>query len=409
MDIKLFATSANIGNAGKYKLFSVPLAFLVVASIIGLVLRHEQFAPHREVVYTHLLHAHSHVMFLGWVFNVLLLAFTIEFAEVRYFRPLFWILQACVAGMLISFPLQGYGVYSIAFSGLHSLGVFVFIVLFFKATNGMASLALTLAKTALLFFALSTCGPIALAYLKSHGLEHTDVYRFAIYFYLHFQYNGFFFFGILSLATQLTEGCLKQTELRRLRIACYIFMGACIPAFVLSILWSRPAVVINVAGFIASTAQLVALCLIWIPLTRGMRQIKTAGSADVLLLISSIAFVLKLALQLFSSLPAAAELANEFRHIVIAYLHLVLVGFTSFFLFGWLIHKRVIPPAVSWEIGVLTTGFVCSEVLLVVSPWSEPLVNVTTVQLLRAVFFLSGLMAAGIVSMAAKAHRLNAR
>ena len=407
MDVKIFATPANIRKGSRYKLFNVPLAFLVVASILGLVLRYEQFAPHREVVYAHMLHAHSHVMFLGWVFNVLMLSFTIEFAEVRYFRPLFWTLQVCVAGMLISFPLQGYGAFSIAFSSLHSVGVLTFTLLFFHATNGMSSLSLTLAKTALSFFALSTLGPVALAYLKSHGLGHTDLYRFAVYFYLHFQYNGFFFFGILSLATHLVVGSLQQTELHRLRIACFIFIGACIPAFALSILWSKPTPVIYIVGFIAGIAQVVALYLLWMPLNRSIHQLKTTTSARTLLLISGISFVLKIILQLCSSSPAVAGLANEFRHIVIAYLHLVLMGFTTFFLFGWLIQKRVIPTKVSWEIGMLTIGFVFSEALLVVSPWSETLLNLTTVRLLQAVFFLSWLMAIGIISMAAKAHRQN--
>lgn len=406
MDAHAVVKPTDIRSASRYKLLRVPLAFLVVASILGLILRYEQFAPHREVVYAYLLHAHSHVMFLGWIFNVLLLAFTIEFAEVRWFRLLFWFLQGCVAGMLISFPLQGYGAFSIAFSSLHTFGTLVFILLFFKATAGKSSLPLTLAKTALLFFVLSSIGPFALGYLKSHGLDHSNLYRFAIYFYLHFQYNGFFFFGILSLIATLADDGLEQTGIRRFRMACYVLIGACVPAFALSTLWSKPPLVVNLIGFIAGAAQLAALYLMWPPIKRLVHQLKTAGSARILFLLSFMALALKFILQLFSAFPVAAEFANEFRHVVIAYLHLVLVGFTSFFLFGWLIHKKVIPAAVSWETGVLITGFTFSQVLLAVSPWSEGIFNITTVQLVKAVFLLSLLMVAGIVSMAAKAYQL---
>jgi hypothetical protein len=114
------------------KLFKLPLVFLFIASCIGLFLRYQVISPIDGVVYSYVLHAHSHVMFLGWVFNVLIIAFTTEFAEVRGFKILFWFLQFCVLGMLISFPLQGYGVFSITFSTLHTFAALVFIIQFFR-------------------------------------------------------------------------------------------------------------------------------------------------------------------------------------------------------------------------------------------------------------------------------------
>jgi hypothetical protein len=56
--------------------------------------------------------------------------------------------------------------------------------------------------------------------------------------------------------------------------------------------------------------------------------------------VSALALILKSILQTASSFPAVVELANAFRPIVIAYLHLVLIGFVSIFLLGWLMEKE---------------------------------------------------------------------
>ncbi|MGC3944361.1 MAG: hypothetical protein QM762_07565 [Chryseolinea sp.] len=396
----------EVTNADASRLFKVPLAFLLIASMLGLLLRSQQIWPLPAVVYSHLLHAHSHVMFLGWIFNVLLIAFSLEFAEVKMFRALFWVLQSLVLGMLVSFPLQGYGVFSIVFSSLHTIGTFAFIILFLRATRGKSSFSLMLAKAALVFFVLSSFGPFALGYLKSNAPEHSNIYRFAIYFYLHFQYNGFFFFGILSLIARLAEIYLPSKDLRRLQYACHAFIIACLPAFLLSTLWSKPSLIFNIIGMLSAITQLAGLLLIWAPMKKLINQKDISGNARLFFALSSVALIIKFGLQFISAFPAAAEFANEFRHVVIAYLHLVLVGFTSFFLFGWLIHKKVIPATVHWETRLIAGSFIISEFLLAVSPWSEN-ANTTTVELLRLVFLLSCLMVAGLLGTVVKAYRTN--
>jgi hypothetical protein len=189
-------------------LFKVPLIFLFIGSILGLFLRWQLISPLENVNYMFVLHAHSHIMFLGWVFNTLFIAFTLNHVlEIKQqsFRALFVVLQLLVVGMLISFPLQGYGFYSILFSTLHTFISIVFIVKFFIQTKHVTSMSAWYARIALIFFLISTAGPFSLGYLKSAGLSHTNWYNFSIYFYLHFQYNGLFLFGILSLFFDLLE------------------------------------------------------------------------------------------------------------------------------------------------------------------------------------------------------------
>ncbi|MEJ1238317.1 hypothetical protein WBG78_09320 [Chryseolinea sp. T2] len=91
---------------------------------------------------------------------------------------------------------------------------------------------------------------------------------------------------------------------------------------------------------------------------------------------------------------------------MIAYLHVVLLGFTSFFLFGWMIQKKIIPAAVRTSTRLLAAGFILSEILLAILPWSERFVHEITIPLLKVILVLSVLMAASIATMTVKAYRL---
>jgi hypothetical protein len=344
-------------------------------------------------------------MFLGWVFNVLMIAFTIEFAEVKGFRILFWLLQFWVLGMLVSFPLQGYGAFSITFSTLHTFTTLVFIIQFFRSTKIKSTLALTLAKAALLFFALSSLGPFFLGYLKANALDHLDLYRNSIYFYLHFQYNGFFLFGVLSLFLKLAEDSMSEKERQRITRAAYILIACCVPAYVLSILWSRPAMIVNIIGFVAAFAQLVALFIFIKPINNFLTTSQVNRQEKLLFVLSFSALALKSILQLISAHPSIALFANEFRSIVIAYLHLVLLGGITFFLIAWLSKKRVIDLGSNWNIGLLLAGFTASEIMLVISPWNNPFFHIPVRVFGHLLFLFSVLLVFGIGSIARQKFR----
>ena len=346
-------------------------------------------------------------MFLGWVFNVLILAFTTEFAEVKRFKTLFWFLQFCVLGMLISFPLQGYGLFSITFSTLHTFTALAFIVQFFRATKIRATSALTLAKAALLYFALSSIGPFILAYLKANALDHLNVYRNSIYFYLHFQYNGFFLFGVLSLFLKLAEESMSKKEGQKVTRAAYILIACCVPAYFLSILWSRPAMVFNIIAFAAAFAQLVALVIFTKPINKFLTTAQVNRHEKLLFVLSFSSLVLKSILQLMSAHPSLALFANEFRSIVIAYLHLVLLGGITFFLFSWLGRKRVIDLGSTWKIGFILAGFIASEIMLVIAPWNDTVFHIPVRVFGHLLFFFSVLLVFGIGSFALSKIQVN--
>ena len=88
---------------------------------------------------------------------------------------------------------------------------------------------------------------------------------------------------------------------------------------------------------------------------------KWSFSVRWLLGLALIALTIKLVLQAGSIFPEVSKLAFGFRSIVIAYLHLVLLGFTTLFLLGYMLlegyishHKNAIISLVFFSIGVFS-------------------------------------------------------
>lgn len=365
------------------KYYSVPLLFFVLAAGIGLFLRWQFISPTPGISYTYFLHAHSHVMFLGWIFNVLFLSFIDHHLPDRrmpLFRNFFLLLQALVVAMMISFPIQGYGLYSIIFSTLHTLAVMLFIVLFFHLTKGGRNVSLWFARMSLFFFFLSTAGPFSLGYLMANGMGNSVWYNFSIYYYLHFQYNGFFLFGIFSLYFNLLER--KQIPFHTtgaLKFGKWM-AAACIPAYTLSILYAQPGWLFNVIGAFAALIQLFALGWLIKQVIRQGKFLKLNLHPLVLQLLGIVlvSLVVKSLLQAASAHPVLAQLAYMLRPVVIAYLHLVLIGVISFFLLAWYVDMGFVhTSSARTALVLLLVGFIGSEISLVLMPWWSQLAGKT--------------------------------
>src|SRR6187431_1834301 len=137
----------------------IPLYFFFIAGCIGLLLRWHFVSPVHGLIYPYWLHAHSHIMFLGWVFNVLYLAYVLEFipsAKHKRYQTLFIVMQVLLLGMLVSFPIQGYGAVSITISTLHTVSVGIFYAWFFRDTRDNDKIiSLKYARMSLIFFLIS--------------------------------------------------------------------------------------------------------------------------------------------------------------------------------------------------------------------------------------------------------------
>lgn len=379
--------------------YSIPLLFFFLAAMLGLFLRWQFVMPTPGIRYTYFLHSHSHVMFLGWVFNVLYLSFVEknlpEEGRGGYLK-LFVILQILVVAMMISFPIQGYGLFSIIFSTLHTLAALIFIPIFFRRTKGDLRSSVWFARIAWIFFFISTAGPFSLGYLMANGMGQTVWYNYSIYFYLHFQYNGFFLFGGFSLFFQLLESKRIPFSYTRAKQIGTWMAAACVPAYALSILFSKPGTFFNILGAAGGVLQIIALIIFLKEINRIKKYLYLNFNSAVMKLFQLIllALILKLLLQLASAHPVIAEMAYDMKPVVIAYLHLVLVGIITFFLLAWYIEMELVGKAPGkLSVVILLAGFIGSEVCLVLSPWWSSTIG-SGVSPAAAIFALSILMVA---------------
>jgi hypothetical protein len=353
---------------------------LVIIAMLGLLLRWTFVAPVAGLNYKYLLHAHSHVALLGWLYPVLFIALIhtylpASFRNKAVYSWQFWLAQGTVLGMLLSFPVQGYCAVSITFSTAHILLTYWFIYRFLRDANaanvsiGKYSLSFRFVKAALFFLALSSLGPWAMGPIMATGHSGTELYYNAIYFYLHFLYNGWLTFAVLGLLFWLLETHQISFNRNYSLLFFRLMFWACLPAYLLSVLWIKLGAIIYLVSGFAALAQVVALvilvAIVW-PIRKQPLSLFGTWSRTIVLL-SATAFVLKTLMQFSTAFPYMADLVYNIRHFIIGYLHLVLIGFVSFFIIafcvqqGWLHFRSTISR---WGIGLFIVGFISSEALL---------------------------------------------
>jgi len=347
--------------------FRVAWIFLFVSVLLGLGLRLQWVRPWTALGYSDLLHAHSHVAFLGWVFNaffVVALRHFVPPAEARGHNRIWWTMQISVVGMLATFPFQGYAAASITFSTLHMVAALVFAVKLWRRNLATPAARLHL-RLALAFMLLSGAGPLALGVLPTLGLRESPAYTLAIYFYLHCQYNGWFPFFLQALLLQRAAEQGWRVDGPAAARAAWWLGGGGLLAFALSTLWSQPPVIvlwIALAGGVIQAGGAVQF-------VRAVRTLPWPGSRMVRLLagVAGSAWLLKHGLQLVGPWPGLAELAQQ-RFVAIAFLHLVFLGLVTPGLLVWAHSQGWLPTGAPFRAGagLLLLGTTASELLLVI-------------------------------------------
>ena len=349
------------------RLTTICLANFLVLSLVGLLLRAYPIFSIHLPVYKNLLHAHSHFAFGGWVMPALLLLIMRFFPELcndstyRHWRNIVVLSLSSAYGMLLSFPFQGYAFVSIVFSTLSIVaGLYAGWLIRHNRCQPYFRTSWHFLQAAFFYFALSAIGPFATGPMIAMGMTGTELYYNAIYFYLHFQYNGFFTFIILAVLYRIIEHTRPFNDGKQVWQMMNI---ACLFSFSLSVLWIQPDIYVNIIGCLAAALQLAALALVF----KDLKGISLSGYClSWLWKFSMLALLLKCILQLISALPMIAELAFQNRNFIIAYLHLALVGFTSIFICSFLLRWRghYQTKLFNSGIAVFLTAFITTEVLM---------------------------------------------
>lgn len=277
--------------------------YFIIAGCMGAFLRLQSFHPVASINYKYFLHGHSHLAFLGWVFNALFVALLYAYlpTQVKRYQALFGLLQVSVIGMLISFPLQGYAAVSITFSTLHIFLSYAFAYKFLQDIRREAliqqkhALSVVFVKWSLFFMILSSLGPFALGAIMAKGLAGTNLYQLAIYFYLHFQYDGWFSFALFGLFFWILETSKIHFNQNPGR---YFLLGmaiSCTPAYALSTLWTHPPLWVYIVATLSAILQLIALFFLIRLLYPVRKDLKSLFKKQVfyLLFFAGMAFSIK--------------------------------------------------------------------------------------------------------------------
>ena len=352
---------------------------LLLVAILGLLMRYKIGFEFPFLDQKHLQHSHSHFAFSGWISHTLMvlmigfLEYKIKKTEVQFIKKYNLLLITnliCSYGMLISFIIQGYGAISILFSTSSIVIACVFTFFYFKDLKLISheDLSKNWFKASLFFNVISSLGTFALAYMMISKNIHQNEYLSSIYFYLHFQYNGWFFFACMGLLISFLQ--LKKAENLFFNKTFWLFFVSCIPAYFLSTLWLKLPTWIYVLTLLSALIQTVTwfkFLFVIIKLKSNFLE-KYPLVLRYILFFVGVALSLKFILQLGSTIPALSQLAFGFRPIVIAYLHLVLLAIISLFLLFYIYVNQLITfnKKVKNGIIIFTIGVLLNEIILAI-------------------------------------------
>jgi len=354
----------------------IALINFCVVVLAGITLRYKINFPLPFVNQKYLLHAHSHFAFVGWV-SVALMALMVNYLQQHNldtnYKKYRWVLTAtCLAsyGMFVSFLIQGYAAFSITFSTLSIFISYFFIVLFWRDLNKVEdkSYAPKWFKAALILWGLSSLGAFTLAYLMANHIMVQDYYFAAIYFFLHFQYNGWFLFVCFGLLFSFLfkKGFLPTVAINK---RLFVIMAVTVvPTYFLSILWLKLPKTLHLVADIAGILQLLVLFYFirLFPAIKKKFPPEITKTTRYLWIMASIAFILKIVLQMLSIIPFLSHYAFGFRPVVIGYLHLSFLGIISFFILGYMNEMLKLMNRHISKVGVFifASGVLAQEIIL---------------------------------------------
>ena len=387
--------------------FRIALINFLIAAIMGVILRYAFVEELSWLKFRYFLHGHSHVAMLGWVYlalyALLMGAFLSEEQQrSAFYRNIFLVSQVAVMGMLISFPIQGYAPWPIAFSTLHGLASYFFTWRFWRDIRGQSGLPVLFVKAALLFMMFSTLALWAMPPIILLGYQQKIIYYMTVQFYLHFQFNGWFTFAVLGLFFQLLEsrhildfrrtggevGKRKQAfaahswlisdfrlrtsgfnSLRLARRFFWLLVTSAFFTYALAVAWAEPLPIVFAANSLGVTLQLAAMVFFALLIIKSHRELhqQLGGWGFLLIKIAFACFALKVLMQAAVVIPYIATVAYTIRNFVIGFIHLVLLGVVTQFILGYAILNKVLSLHSRLSrlgLGLLLAGFFGSELLL---------------------------------------------
>ncbi|HLR79372.1 MAG TPA: hypothetical protein VK119_02165 [Bacillota bacterium] len=349
--------------------------FFLLTALSGVWMRLFPLHMATAIPYTNVLHAHSHLAILGWAFlGTFIIFLSIQWdynkrkKEAKAISVTLFITSLV---MFIAFLYQGYGLVSIILSTLH---IFVeywtasFIFRHLKMGAFRSQISNLFIKGSLVALLLSSLGPFALGYISSTGMKESAFFDMAIYFYLHFQYNGWLYLFLIGLLITILHYKKITLSTSLLTASFWIYFIALFPGYLLSILWVDVGTSGSVLAIVGSIGQWVGVLCLLFAFKGTSRQLMSHFSKGTIGALGVTLFLLliKSSMELGLMSPGMANLIYDTRSIVIGYLHLTLLGFISIFILTQyrMVHILESNRLTFYGSILFGVGFMLNEVLL---------------------------------------------
>lgn len=357
---------------------TLSLVNLCIVALLGLSLRTKFLFPIAFIDYKYFLSAHSHFAFGGWV----TLAFMIlyidkllveEQKQKRIYQWILWGIEITSFGMAITFPFQGYALFSIIFSTAFIFFTYLFTWVFIKdlLKTKKERPILLLSIAALVSLVVSSIGPFTLAYILATNTGDAILYRDSIYTYLHFQYNGFFTLSVFALLCNQAFPNINAVIKKRMGQFAFFLCMSVIPSLFLSLLWHFYNIYIRSLAIIGCVLIIFSLiCFFRFAFNKKIYSIYHLRLARTLLIFSMISFFIKMILQMGTIIPELGNAVFGYRPIIIGFLHLVFLGLVTFYILSayldsefFSVKKRITMVAIIF----FSTAIFINETILLVN------------------------------------------
>ena len=277
------------------------LVNLCIVALFGMTLRTKFLFPVQFIDYKNFLSAHSHFAFGGWITLALMILYidnllTPDQKQNKVYQWILWGVEITSVGMLITFPFQGYALFSIIFSTAFIFFTYGFSWVFIRdLRRAKKDRSITLlSSSALLSLVISSVGPFTLAYIMITKTGNAFLYRDAIYTYLHFQYNGFFTLSVFALFFNRLLAIMTNDIRKRIWYFALFLCLSVVPALFLSLLWHGYNIYVRTLALTGCALIITSLLFFSrIILNRKIYARYTSPLARTLLILSMISFTIK--------------------------------------------------------------------------------------------------------------------
>lgn len=368
---------ANSGERTKKLWVTLSLINLCITALLGMSLRTKFLFPIEFINYRYFISAHSHFAFGGWVTLALMFLYVYYvlpegYSNRKIYQVALWGVELNALGMAVSFPFAGYAFFSTLFSTLFILTTYLFAFVFIRDVlrAPVQRTVRVLSIAALLCLVLSSEGPWTLAYILATNSGDSNLYRDAVYSFLHLQYNGFFTLSIFAIFFHERLSALTDKVKKLVFQFAGLLAASVLPALALALLWHPHAPFIKVSATLGCV--LIFLSVIWFIRIRKSifkKALFTFPFAYTFWIFSMISFLIKMVLQTGTIIPDLGNAVFGYRPIIIGFLHLVFLGLVTFFILSRYIESRFLLVQRSFvrlALIVFPAGIILNEAILMI-------------------------------------------